>query len=180
MHINLWLLFSRHWHDYKDIAEESNRGFTFCALLRLLCCLMTSSLFLFYLLTVKLPALHSELVDLWLCNVSPLLSFLQLMLDLAELGEVDIGQLLLCKDKELVVRTQDKGFSPVRRLSGAVVAPQHKAQTSCLPLLTQNPPKDLFIIIYLNYPIWTKENSFYIFISLCLLDCVWKEDSSIV
>ena len=71
---------------------------------------MTSSLFLFYLLAMKLPALHSELVDLRLCNVSPLLGFLQLVLDLAELGEVDIGQLLLCGERESVVRSPGQGF----------------------------------------------------------------------
>ena len=35
---------------------------------------------------VNLPALHPQLVDLGLCDVSPLLGFLQLVLDLAELG----------------------------------------------------------------------------------------------
>ncbi|KAK4811755.1 hypothetical protein QYF61_005323 [Mycteria americana] len=70
---------------------------------RSLCCFMTASLFLFYLLAMKLPALCSELVDLRLCNVSPLLGFLQLVLDLAELGKVDIGQLLLCGEREAVL-----------------------------------------------------------------------------
>lgn len=44
---------------------------------------------------VNLAALHPQLVDLGLCNVSPLLGFLQLVLDLAELGQVDIGLFLL-------------------------------------------------------------------------------------
>jgi len=73
---------------------------------------MTSSLFLFYLLAMNLPALHSELVDLRLRNVSPLLSLLQFVLDLAEFGEVDIGQLLLCRERELVVRNCSRSFSP--------------------------------------------------------------------
>jgi len=33
------------------------------------------------------------------------------MLDLAEFGEVDIGQLLLCRERELVVRNQERRFS---------------------------------------------------------------------
>ena len=83
------------------MQKKATERFTFCAALRSLCCLKTSSLFLFYLLAMKLPTLHSELVDLRLCNVSPFLSFFQLVLDLAELGEIDIGQLLLCREREL-------------------------------------------------------------------------------
>lgn len=42
-------------------------------------------------------ALCSQLVDLWLCDVSPLLSLLQLMLQLAYLAQICIGLLLLEK-----------------------------------------------------------------------------------
>ena len=44
---------------------------------------------------VNLPALHPQLVDLGLGNVSPFLSLFQLVLELAEFGEVDIGLFLL-------------------------------------------------------------------------------------
>ena len=52
-------------------------------------------LFFAYDFSVNLSALHTQLVDLGLSDVSPLLSFLQLVLDLAELGQVDIGLFLL-------------------------------------------------------------------------------------
>jgi hypothetical protein len=48
---------------------------------------------------VNLPALHPQLVDLGLGDVSPLLGFLQLVLQLAELGQVGIGLFLLRTDK---------------------------------------------------------------------------------
>ena len=44
---------------------------------------------------MNLTALHPQLVDLGLGDVSPLLGLLQLMLELAELGEVDVGLFLL-------------------------------------------------------------------------------------
>lgn len=119
---------------------RSDRGFTFCASLRPLCCHTTSSLFLFYLLAMKLPALCSELVDLRLCNVSPLLGFLQFVLDLAEFGEVDIGQLLLCGERALVVKSPGQGFhsSCVWALRGSGDYAE-KAQTSCLLPTTADP-----------------------------------------
>ena len=44
---------------------------------------------------VNLPTLDPQLVDLGLSNVSPFLGLLQLVLELAELGEVDVGLFLL-------------------------------------------------------------------------------------
>ena len=44
---------------------------------------------------MNLPALHPQLVDLGLSNVSPFLGLFQLVLELAEFGEVDIGLFLL-------------------------------------------------------------------------------------
>ena len=44
---------------------------------------------------VNLPALHPQLVDLGLGNVSPFLGLLQLVLELAEFGEISVGLLLL-------------------------------------------------------------------------------------
>jgi hypothetical protein len=52
-------------------------------------------LFFAYDFSVNLSALHPQLVDLGLRDVSPLLGFLQLVLDLTELGQVDIGLFLL-------------------------------------------------------------------------------------
>lgn len=43
-------------------------------------------------------ALCSHLVDLRLCNVSPLLGLLQLMLQLAHLAQICVGLLLLEKN----------------------------------------------------------------------------------
>ena len=70
------------------------KGFTFCASLRSFHSIGTALLFA-YDFGVNLPALHPQLVDLGLRDVSPLLGFLQLVLDLAELGQVDIGLFLL-------------------------------------------------------------------------------------
>lgn len=50
-------------------------------------------------LSANVTALGSELVDLRLCNVSPLLCFLQLMLYLAQLAQICIGLFLLKKIK---------------------------------------------------------------------------------
>ena len=67
---------------------------TFCAFLqplgsiRQMCSLCTD-------LCVNLPALHPQLVDLGLGNVSPFLGLLQLVLELAEFGKISIGLLLL-------------------------------------------------------------------------------------
>lgn len=44
---------------------------------------------------VNLPALHPQLVDLGFSNVSPLLSLLQLVLDLAKFRKISIGLFLL-------------------------------------------------------------------------------------
>lgn len=44
---------------------------------------------------VNFPALDPQFVDLGLGNVSPLLGLLQLVLELAEFGEVDVGLFLL-------------------------------------------------------------------------------------
>lgn len=48
-------------------------------------------------LRANVTALCSELVDLRLCNVSPLLCFLQLMLYLVQLAQICIGLFLLKK-----------------------------------------------------------------------------------
>ena len=67
---------------------------TFCAFLQALgstrqvCSLCTD-------FCVNLPALHPQLVDLGLGNVSPFLGLLQLVLELAEFGEISVGLLLL-------------------------------------------------------------------------------------
>lgn len=56
---------------------------------------------------VNLPALHPEFVDLGLSDVGPLLGFLQLVLDLAELGKVDIGLFLLRTEARLCIYLRD-------------------------------------------------------------------------
>ena len=65
--------------------RRMTKGFTFCASLRSFHSIGTALLFA-YDFGVNLPALHPQLVDLGLRDVSPLLGFLQLVLDLAELG----------------------------------------------------------------------------------------------
>ena len=73
---------------------------TFCAFLqplgriRQLCSLRTD-------FRVDLPALCPQLVDLGLGNVSAFLGLLQLVLELAEFGEVDIGLFLLRRKRNL-------------------------------------------------------------------------------
>ena len=70
------------------------KDFTFCASLQSSHSIRTRSLFTDDF-CVNLPALHPQLVDLGLGNVSPFLSLFQLVLELAEFGEVDIGLFLL-------------------------------------------------------------------------------------
>ena len=52
-------------------------------------------LFFAYDFSVNLSALHPQLVDLGLGDVRPLLRLIQLVLHLAELGQVGVGLLLL-------------------------------------------------------------------------------------
>ena len=59
------------------------KDFTFCASLQSFHSVRTWSLFT-YDLRVNLPALHPQLVDLGLSNVSSFLGLLQFMLELAE------------------------------------------------------------------------------------------------
>ena len=59
---------------------------------------------------MNLPALHPQLVDLGLGNVSPFLSLLQLVLEFAEFGKIDIGLLLL--RKEMHLREQENVIFP--------------------------------------------------------------------
>lgn len=73
---------------------DMTKGSTFCASLQSSHSTGTRSLFT-YDFRVNFAALHPQLVDLRLCDVSPLLSFLQFMLDLAEFGEICVGLLLL-------------------------------------------------------------------------------------
>ncbi len=56
-----------------------------------------------YIYLARVTALGSQLVDLGLCNVSTLLSLLQLVLDLPALGQMNVGLLLLqCKNGNIL------------------------------------------------------------------------------
>ena len=70
------------------------KDFTFCASLQSFHSIRTRSLFTDDF-CVNLPALHPQLVDLGLSNVRPLLRLVQLVLHLAELGQVGVGLFLL-------------------------------------------------------------------------------------
>ena len=67
---------------------------------------MVESLFT-YDFRVNLPALHPQLVDLGFGNVSPLLGLLQLVLELAEFGEVDVGLFLLRMNGDVFRREKE-------------------------------------------------------------------------
>ena len=77
-----------------NVTKQVTQSSTFCAFLQALgsgrqvCSLRTD-------FCVNLPALHPQLVDLRLGNVSPFLGLLQLVLELAEFGEISVGLFLL-------------------------------------------------------------------------------------
>ena len=77
-----------------NVTKQVTQSSTFCAFLQALgsgrqvCSLCTD-------FCVNLPAFHPQLVDLRLGNVSPFLGLLQLVLELAELGEISVGLFLL-------------------------------------------------------------------------------------
>jgi len=61
-------------------------------------------------LSAGVSALRSHLVDLRLCDVGPLLRFLQLVLQLAQFAQIPIGLFLLKMNVQIALTKRNKDF----------------------------------------------------------------------